>query len=73
MKKLIRLAFIPDCHHPYADRKAWALMLQALEEFKADKVIIMGDFMDMYSVSSHSKNPNRALKLEEEIKCYRRE
>jgi hypothetical protein len=27
----------------------------------------MGDFPDFYSVSSHSKSPNRALKLDEEL------
>lgn len=65
--KLEKILFIPDCHIPYHDLLAFDLMMEAAREFKPDHVIIMGDFIDMYSVSSHDKNPKRALKLEEEI------
>jgi predicted phosphodiesterase len=69
MKKnrLEKIFLIPDCHIPYEDKKAFELMLKVLRDFQPDHLIILGDFMDMYSVSSHSKDPNRALKLKEEI------
>ena len=65
--KLEKILFIPDCHVPYHDKDAFNLMLKAGKEFKPEHVVIMGDFADFYGVSSHSKDPNRALKLKEEI------
>lgn len=65
--KLEKILFVPDSHHPYVDKNAWNLMLKAGKEFKPDHVIILGDFADFYGVSSHSKDPNRAMRLKEEI------
>lgn len=65
--KLERILFIPDTHVPYHDKRAFALMLKAMKDFKPNHTIVMGDFLDNYSVSSHSKDPNRSLKLEEEV------
>jgi predicted phosphodiesterase len=65
--KLEKILFIPDVHVPYHDKDAFNLMLKAGKAFKPEHVIILGDFADFYGVSSHSKDPNRALKLKEEI------
>ena len=65
--KLEKILYIPDCHFPYQDEIAFSLMMEAANDFKPDHVIIIGDFIDMYSVSAHDKNPKRAMKLEEEI------
>jgi predicted phosphodiesterase len=65
--KLEKILFIPDTHVPYHDRDAFNLMLKAGKLFKPDHVIILGDFADFYGVSSHSKDPNRSLKLKEEV------
>lgn len=65
--KLEKILIIPDVHAPYQDKKAWNLMMKAAKDLKPDHVLILGDFIDNYSVSSHSKNPNRALKLDEEV------
>ena len=70
MKKennLEKILFIPDMHVPYHDVRAVELLLKVGKIFKPDHSIIMGDMLDNYSVSSHSKNPNRALKLVEEV------
>ena len=67
--KLEKILFIPDCHVPYHDKAAFNLMLKAGKALKPDHVIILGDFADFYGVSSHSKDPNRALKLKEEIEA----
>jgi predicted MPP superfamily phosphohydrolase len=64
---LEKILFIPDCHFPYHDKRAWELLLKVAKDFKPEHVIIGGDFIDNYTVSSHDKNPNRALKLEEEV------
>jgi predicted phosphodiesterase len=67
--KLEKVLFIPDSHVPYHDKEAFALMIKAAKAFKPDHAIILGDFADFYGVSSHSKDPNRALKLKEEIEA----
>jgi predicted phosphodiesterase len=67
--KLEKILFIPDCHVPYHDKDAFNLMLKAGKAFKPDHTVILGDFADFYGVSSHSKDPNRALKLKEEIEA----
>lgn len=65
--KLEKILFIPDCHVPYHDKEAFALMLKVGKHFKPDHTIILGDFADFYGVSSHSKDPTRSLKLKEEM------
>lgn len=66
---LLRVLFIPDCHHPYASKKAWGLLLQVAAAFKPDKVIIGGDFADCISVSGHERLSARARfeRLSEEL------
>ena len=66
---LEKILFVPDTHVPYHDKDAFNLMLKAGKLFKPDHTIILGDFADFYGVSSHSKDPNRALKLKEEIEA----
>ncbi len=66
--KLERLLILPDCHFPYVDRRAWNLMLRVAADFAPDQIVTMGDFADFYSVSSHSKDPERVNKLGHEVK-----
>jgi len=66
--KLQKILIIPDSHFPYEDKKAFALMIKAAKGFKPDRVVIGGDFADCYSISAHSKDPSRALKLDWELK-----
>lgn len=63
------LLIVPDCHIPFHDKRAWALMLQVAQDLKPYYLYTIGDFMDFYAVSDHSKDPNRALKLDEELKA----
>jgi predicted phosphodiesterase len=72
MAKLKRILFIPDTHRPYHDKKAFGLVLKVGKAFKPDVTVVLGDFADFYSVSSHSKDPARAMKLDEEIKDVKR-
>jgi predicted phosphodiesterase len=64
---LKRILFIPDCHIPYHDERAWALMLKAAVTLQPEIVVILGDFADFYSVSSHDKNRGRAQFLDDEV------
>lgn len=64
MKKYI---IIPDCHFPNEDKKAWKLVLKTIQTIKPHGIVILGDFFDFYSVSSHSKDPNRSSDLAWEV------
>jgi len=67
MATLEPILVVPDCHIPYHDKKAWNLMMQAARDLKPKHIVIIGDFLDFYSVSDHSKDPRRALNLGPEI------
>lgn len=59
---------IPDCHHPSVDRKAWDLLLKVGTSEKIDTVVIIGDFGDFASVTSHAKNAQaRTIMLADEL------
>lgn len=65
--KLEKILLIPDTHVPYHDKKAFDLVLKVGKALRVNEVVVGGDFIDNYSVSSHDKNPNRALKLDVEV------
>lgn len=65
--KLERILFVPDSHHPFADMRAWRLMLKAAKKFRPDKTVVLGDMADLYTVSAHDKSPERKETLEDEI------
>jgi predicted phosphodiesterase len=65
--KLEPILIISDTHRPYHDVKAWGLMLQVGQKLQPKHLITIGDFVDFFSVSSHSKNPTRKSQLQDEI------
>jgi predicted phosphodiesterase len=58
---------IPDLHVPYHDKRAWGLVLKAGKLVKPDFIVVLGDFLDCYTVSSHRKDPRRRLTLQDEL------
>ena len=59
---------IPDAHIPFHDATAWKVMCKVLQKRKPDILVILGDFGDFYSVSSHQKDPkHRNLLLLDEV------
>lgn len=69
MGKLKTALIIPDCHIPYHNRKAFKLLKKVILSMKDEisEVIILGDFVDFYWVSSHQKDPRVHLSLIDEI------
>lgn len=65
--KLEKILLVPDTHVPYHDKKALELVHKVAAYLKPDQIVIGGDFIDNYTVSAHSKDPNRALRLKEEV------
>jgi hypothetical protein len=59
---------VPDVHAPYHDKRAWGLFLQVAKALAPKHLVIIGDFMDFYAVSTHSKDPSRAYQLQREVK-----
>lgn len=65
--RLKSMLIIPDTHRPYHDKRAWGLMLKVARQLKPETVVVLGDFADCFGVSSHSKDPRRAMRLDSEI------
>lgn len=55
-----------DVHGIYVDRKSWSILLQVIYDIKPDRVIINGDFIDCYSISTFDKDPERDFNLQDE-------
>jgi len=65
--ELVPCLCIPDAHIPYHSKPAWSLVMQVAREIKPQRIVIIGDFADCYSVSAHDKNPARANRMAEEL------
>jgi len=52
-KKRNTILVISDAHHPEHDRKVWATTLELAKDIKPGEVILLGDFLEMSSVSQH--------------------
>lgn len=67
-RRLEPVLVVSDLHAPYFDRAAFDLLLQVGKALRPKHIYIIGDFVDFYAVSSHSKNPQRSLKLIDELR-----
>lgn len=65
--KYNKVLFVPDIHCPYQDPVALKALYSFMDWFKPQEVFILGDLVDFYAISSFSKDPERALKLQDEI------
>lgn len=64
---------VPDTHVPFHDVRAWKETLRSIRQIQPWGVVIIGDFADFYSVSSHSRNPQRKHELHREVKAVNAE
>jgi len=64
-----RYLVLSDLHVPHHEPRAVALALQAGIDFKADGIIIDGDFADCYSVSKFNKDPAHIPFPQEMTRC----
>ena len=60
-----------DTHFPYEHKGTWDFLKNLKESWDIDRVIHMGDLLDVYSVSSYPKDPNHPDSWDEEIKRAR--
>lgn len=62
-----RFIVLSDIHFPYQDDKAIKAVYKFLEQHPVDTIILNGDILDFYDVSSFDKDPSRINSLQEEI------
>lgn len=67
MKKYRKVLFVSDIHCPYQDDQALNAMYNFMDWWIPDEVFILGDLVDFYAISRFSREPERALKLQEEL------
>lgn len=62
---------IPDCHVPDENKKAYKLMLKIAKDLKPNEIILLGDFADFFTISSHDKplGFNVVQFLQREVEC----
>lgn len=60
-----RILVISDIHIPYHNVEALNLALEYGKQKKADSIVILGDFLDMYQISRFSRSPENPSVAEE--------
>lgn len=63
----MKIAALPDCHVPFHSRKALALAIKVIKDFKPDVLVHMGDLVDFYAVSRFDKDPTKDRGLKHEL------
>lgn len=66
----IRIGLIPDAHIPYHSEPRLRALFDVIRG--CETIVIMGDWIDAYSVSSFDKNPLRKERMPEEFAEARR-
>ena len=64
---ILRALIIPDTHLPYEDKEAYKLMLKIGKLFNPHEIVLLGDYMDMMSVTGHPKDPDLEDKIINEM------
>lgn len=62
-----KFVVLSDIHFPYHDEKALKAVYKFLEQHPVDTIILNGDILDFYDVSSFDKDPDRINSLQKEI------
>jgi len=62
---------LSDLQIPFADNKAVGLALDFIDSIKPDGVVLAGDIVDCYSLSTFDKRPITKATLEDEIRLAR--
>lgn len=62
---------INDLHVPYQNDELLKLVFKFAKNLKPDKLFILGDLLDFYSISHFDRDPQRMLNLENEFRAGR--
>lgn len=62
MGELGAVCFIPDCHVPFEDLKSYEIAMEILlyvhDNYDLKEIVLLGDFIDIYGLSFHEKDPS---------------
>jgi Icc-related predicted phosphoesterase len=64
---VIKNIVISDLHGEFLDKEAFGTFLKFVKDYEPNNLIINGDLVDFYMLSSFDKNPDRKTKLQEEL------
>ena len=62
-----KVIFCGDFHAPYEDPACLSAFLSFCKEFKPHKIFLNGDIIDFYAISRFVRDPERSLKLQDEL------
>ena len=61
------IVVLSDIHIPFEDDDALEAALDVIERFKPSVVVLLGDVLDFFTISSHERDPARGETLQYEI------
>ena len=67
IKKLEKTMVISDLHGSFIDKKAYSVAMEYMQDYKPDNVVINGDLLDFWSLSTFDRNPERKYDLQKEL------
>ena len=67
-----KFVVVSDIHFPFQDDNAIKAFFKFLKEHTVDTIILNGDILDFYDVSSFDKDPDRINSLQKEINLAKR-
>lgn len=71
-KPIVRVGFIPDCHHPNAHTKSWSLMLRAMHRWQPEVLVVLGDFADAETLSAHPPDEPGSRDFADEVESVKK-
>lgn len=69
---MVLTAVIPDCHVPFEDKGKVAFVLDWLTKHKADRIVLLGDVLELHALSTHRKDPRWEDQLYKELDAGRK-
>ena len=67
IEKVTKIVVCPDTHIPNHNLQAWNCFLESCRVVKPDVLVLIGDFADLASVSSHPKGAKEEARLKKEL------
>lgn len=68
--KITTVAVINDIHVPYHNKKAMDNFIKMVGVETPDEIVLNGDLLDFYDLSSFDKDPSRINRLQEELDIF---
>ena len=67
MKRYEMFVVVGDQHIPFHDKKTVRAVNNLIGDYKPAEVVMIGDYLDFYDLSTFDKDPDRMFKLQKEL------